>query len=217
MHAVRGVRPDRRGLRTASECGYQAVLRLLYCVALCLTHLNAQSRPVDLASPAVMVGTENREDDLPSLAAAPDGSLWLAWLAYSDGRDDIALRHRVDGTWGNLQYVPNTSGDSWHPQIAVDADNRAWVVWTQQVQGNWDIYARRFDPASQSWSGLRRLTDHPLPDINPRVGSDTKGRIAVVWQGFRNRAANIYLRMIDGTESSRYRGRLVASGSGHRA
>ena len=205
MKAVRGVRPDRRGLRTASDCGNQVVLRLLCSVALCLTHLNAQSRPVGLASPAVMVGTENREDDLPSLAAAPDGSLWLAWLAYSDGRDDIALRHRVDGTWGNLQYVPNTSGDSWHPQIAVDVDNRAWVVWTQQVQGNWDIYARRFDPASQSWSGLRRLTDHPLPDINPRVGSDTKGRIAVVWQGFRNRAANIYLRMIDGTESSRYR------------
>ena len=151
-----------------------------------------------------MVGTENREEDLPFLATAPDGSLWLAWLAYSNGRDDIALRHHVDGTWVNLQYVPNTSGDSWYPQIAVDSDNRAWVVWTQQVQGNWDIYARRFDPASQSWGTLQRLTDHPLPDINPRVGSDADGRIAVVWQGFRNRASNIYLRMIGGTESSSY-------------
>ena len=178
---------------------------LLCFVMLCATRLGAQPRPADLASPVVMVGAENREDDLPSLAAAPDGSLWLAWLAYSDGRDDIALRRHVDGIWGNLQYVPNTSGDSWHPQIAVDASNRAWVVWTQQVQGNWDIYARRFDPASQSWSVLHRLTDDPLPDINPRVGTDSKGRIAVVWQGFRDRAANIYLRMIDGTESSPYR------------
>ena len=152
-----------------------------------------------------MVGTENREDDLPSLAAAPDGSLWLAWLAYSDGRDDIALRRYVGGTWGNLQYVPNASGDSWYPQIAVDARNRAWVVWTQQVEGNWDIYARRFDPASQSWSTLRRLTHHPLPDINPRVGSDANGRIAVVWQGFRGQASNIYLRTIGVTEPSRYR------------
>ena len=201
---VRGVRPDGRGLPKASDLGYQVTLWLLCCVALCSTQLDAQSRPANLASPVVMVGTENREDDLPSLAAAPDGSLWLAWLVYSDGRDDIALRHRVDGTWGNLQYVPNTSGDSWYPQIAVDADNRAWVVWTQQVQGNWDIYARRFDAASQSWGALQRLTDHPLPDINPRVGSDGNGRIAVVWQGFRNGASNIYLRMIDGAESSRY-------------
>ena len=67
-----------------------------------------------------------------------------------------------------------------------------------------DIYARRFDAASQSWGALQRLTDHPLPDINPRVGSDGNGRIAVVWQGFRNGASNIYLRMIDGAESSRY-------------
>ena len=79
------------------------------------------------------------------------------------------------------------------------------MVWTQQVQGNWDIYARRFDPAGQSWGTLQRLTDHPLPDINPRVGSDGDGRIAVVWQGFRNRASNIYLRMIGGKESSTYR------------
>ena len=167
--------------------------------------LAAQTRLADLSSPPVMVGTDNREDDLPSVAAAPDGSLWLAWLAYSDRRDDIALRHYVNGTWGNLQYVPNTSGDSWFPQVAVDADNRVWVVWTQQVDGNWDIHARRFDPASQSWSTLRRLTDDPLPDINPRVGSDRTGRIAVVWQGFRGRASNIYLRTVSGAESSRYR------------
>ena len=202
---VRGVRPDAIELLKIPGRGSRAILSLLYCVICCSTLLDAQPRSANLASPVVMVGTENREDDLPSLSAAPDGSLWLAWLAYSDGRDDIALRHRVDGTWGNLQYVPNTSGDSWYPQIAVDASNRVWVVWTQQVRGNWDIYARRFDPDSQSWSALVRLTDHPLPDINPRVGTDGNGHIAVVWQGFRNRAANIYLRMIGGADSSPYR------------
>lgn len=193
------------GLAIESNWGRLVLWRLFCSALLASTPLAAQSSPTELASAPVMVGTENREDDLPSLAAAPDGSLWLAWLAYSDGRDDIALRHYVDGTWGNLQYVPNTSGDSWSPQIALDSGNRAWVVWTQQVQGNWDIYARRFDPAGQSWGTLQRLTDHPLPDINPRVGSDGKGRIAVVWQGFRNRASNIYLRVIGGRESSSYR------------
>ena len=82
-----------------------------------------------LASPALaqedfldltMAGTEMREDDLPSIAAAPDGSLWLAFLSYSDRRDEIGLRRYADGQWGNLQFVPNTSGDSWLPQIAVD-------------------------------------------------------------------------------------------------
>ena len=97
VRAVLGVRPDWRGLPKVPDRRYRVILRLLFCLALNssnLASLDAQSRPDNPASPVVMVGTENREDDLPSLAAAPDGSLWLAWLAYSDGRDDIALRHR---------------------------------------------------------------------------------------------------------------------------
>ena len=31
---------------------------------------------------AVAVGHEYREDDLPSIARAPDGSLWVAWLSF---------------------------------------------------------------------------------------------------------------------------------------
>ena len=29
---------------------------------------------------AIVIGTENRQDDLPSVAAAPDGTVWTAWL-----------------------------------------------------------------------------------------------------------------------------------------
>ena len=141
-----------------------------------------------------------KEDDLPSLAAAPDGSLWLAWLAYSDRRDEIAIRRYSSGTWGNLQFVPNTSGDVWFPQVAVTANNQPWVVWAQQLDNNWDIYARGFDPAEQGWGPLIRLTEHPLPDINPRLASDGKGRFAVVWQGFRGGKSNIYLRTFEDGE-----------------
>ena len=145
---------------------------------------------------AIMVGSEQREDDLPALAAAP-GSLWLAWLTYSDRRDEIALRRYSAGTWGNLQYVPNTSGDSWFPQVAVDANSRVWAVWSQHDKGNWDLYARSFDPGEQAWGPLLRLTEHSGPDINHRVAGDQHGRIAVVWQGFRGRASNIYLKTLE--------------------
>lgn len=144
------------------------------------------------------VGHESREDDLPSIAAAPDGGVWVAWLSFSGARDDIALR-RWDGTsWSNIHWVPATSGDSWLPQVAMDAAGRVWVVWSQQEKGNWDICARRFDPRRQEWSAVERLSTDPLPDINPRVWSDGKGRAALVWQGFRGRNSNIFLRTLDG-------------------
>jgi hypothetical protein len=134
-----------------------------------------------------MVGHEFRQDDLPSLAAAPDGSIWVAWLSFEGSRDDVVLRRYHNGAWGNIQWVPNTSGDSWLPQVGVDAQNRPWVVWSQQEKGNWDIYARRFDPDKQEWGPQERLTTDPLPDINPRLASDGKGRLVVAWQGFRRR------------------------------
>lgn len=145
-----------------------------------------------------MVGHEFRQDDLPSIAAAPDGSLWIAWLSWDGSRDDVAIRQYKDGAWSNLQWVPNTSGDSWLPYVGVDASSRVWVVWSQQVDSNWDIYARRFDPSKQEWSRIERLSNDPLPDIYPRVASDGKGRISVVWQGFRGRNSNIFVRSLEG-------------------
>ena len=149
-----------------------------------------------------MVGHEYRQDDLPSLAAAPDGSLWVTWLSFAGDRDDVAIRRYSAGRWGSLQWVPNTSGDSWLPQVAVDAANRVWVVWSQMTAAGWDLFARRFDPATQEWGPEERLTSDPLPDINPRLASDGKGRFALVWQGFRGRHSNIFLKTFDGEKWS---------------
>ena len=153
------------------------------------------------------VGHEFRQDDLPSIATAPDGSVWIAWLSFVGDRDDVVIRHYQGGAWGTLQWVPGTSGDAWHPQTAVDASNRVWVVWTQQLNGNWDLYARRFDPARQEWSALERLTNDPLPDLNPRLASNGKGQFALVWQGFRATAggrssSDVFLKRFDGEKWS---------------
>ncbi len=149
-----------------------------------------------------MVGHEFRQDDLPSMATSPDGSIWLAWLSWDGTKDDPIIRQYKDGEWSNLQYVPATSGDNWLPQIAVDSKNRPWVVWSQMLDGNWDIYARYFDPAAQAWGPLERLSSDPLPDVNPRIGTDGKGKIAIVWQGFRGKNSNIFLKTLEGEKWS---------------
>ena len=141
-----------------------------------------------------MAGTEMMEDDLPQLAAGPDGTLWTVWLAYSDRRDEIALRRWSEGRWGNVRFVPNTSGDVWLPQVGIDGQGRVWVVWSQMLDGNWDMYARMLDPVADGWGPMIRLSEHPLPDINPRLASDGAGTLAVVWQGFRGRHSDIFLR-----------------------
>ena len=156
---------------------------------------------------AIPVGHESRQDDMPSIAAAPDGTVWVAWLSFDGRRDDVAIRHYKDGTWQNLHWVPGTSGDSWLPQIGVDGANRVWAVWSQQLDSNWDVFARRFDPAESIWGPLLRLSSDPLPDINPRMSSDRRGWLAVAWQGFRRQPdartqarSHIFLRLLDGDQ-----------------
>ena len=145
----------------------------------------------------IAIGHESRQDDSPTIAISPDGSAWAAWLSFNGDRDDIAIRQYRDNKWGALQWVPGTSGDSWLPQIVADRQNRVWVVWSQQLNGNWDLFARRFDPAAQEWGGLERLTSDPMPDINPRAATDGNGRIAVAWQGFRAGRSTIFLKNLD--------------------
>ena len=174
------------------------MLRLILTVALAVSPVLAQG-----FTDVVAAGTEIRQDDMPSVAQSPDGSLWLAFVTYSDKRDDVGIRQYKDGAWGNLIFVPNTSGDVWHPHVAVDANGRPWFVWAQGLDGNWDLYARRFDPDRQRWGRMQRLTDAPLPDINPRLETDGKGRFALVWQGWGDGGdADIFLKTFDGEDWS---------------
>src|SRR5207302_8179028 len=66
----------------------------------------------------------------------------------------------------------------------------------------WDLYARSYDLVKQEWGPLERLTRDSMPDINPRLTSDGKGKMALVWQGFRGKNSNIFLKTFDGTKWS---------------
>jgi hypothetical protein len=143
-----------------------------------------------------------REDDYPAIAVAPDGTAWAAWQSYGDGRDEVRVA-KYAGAWRTFTPVPGASGDVWRPQLAFDASKRLWVVWCQQVGGNFDVYARALDEARQSWSELVRISSDPLPDIEHHIVADSRGVVWVVWQGFRGRGSDIFLRSFDGREWSR--------------
>ncbi|MGH7139341.1 MAG: hypothetical protein ACREHD_26650 [Pirellulales bacterium] len=154
-------------------------------------------------APVLSVG--DSYDDFASVAQAPDGSLYAAYAAYFDGYDQIRLHKRLPGgDWSTHAFVPlaHARPDIWMPQVAVDADNRVWVVWSEQSPatdagpGNWDLYARSF--SGDSWSDLVRLTDDPKPDIHPHVTVDGQHNIYVVWQAHPDNTGDIQLCKFDG-------------------
>ena len=146
--------------------------------------------------------TDNsRDDDYPSIAVRDESTAYAVWQSYSGRADEIRFR-KYDGGWRTFSRVPGVSGDVWRPQVAVDKKQRPWVVWSQQVAGNFDLYARALDEQHDVWLKTVRLSSHPNPDIDHHLISDSSGDLWVVWQGFHSENSDIFLRHYDGVEWS---------------
>ena len=151
---------------------------------------------------AVKLTDDSREDDYPSIVAAADSSAWAVWQSYSGRKDEVRIA-RYDGKWKHFTPLPGVSGDVWRPQVVLDSQQRPAVVWSQQVKGNFDLYARTLDPEANQWLEMVRLSSHPYADIDHHLVSDPSGNLWVVWQGFRGGSSDIFLRHFDGLAWSR--------------
>ena len=94
--------------------------------------------------------------------------------------------------------VGSASEDLWRPQTAADAGGKPWLIWSQRPAtdgpGNWDIYAMAWE--DNEWGPLHRLSDNPLPDIEPHVAREGDGTIYVVWQAMVGRHSQIHLKYL---------------------
>jgi len=159
--------------------------------------LNGRVELVRSVSATDLSGTELRQHDFPALAAGRDGTLWALWSSYHDRRQELNLRLRRNGRWSRLIPVARASEDLWRPQLGVDSGNRPWLIWSQAVKGNWDIYAMSRD-TDESWGPLERLSDNASSDIEPSVATAPDGTIYVVWQSFEGAHSGIRMRYLRG-------------------
>ena len=106
-------------------------------------------------------------------------------LARAAGRDRVWLREYSisDGSWGDPQPVGAGGEDVYGAAVAVDGDGRLWVVRSKQVDGNFDIYASYRQ--NGRWSGERRVSSHPGPDLSPAATTAADGAVWIAWQGYR--------------------------------
>ena len=141
-------------------------------------------------------GTELRQHDSPALAADAEGNIFTTWYSYHDRREELNFRRYHNGRWSRLIPVGRAAEDLWRPQIAVDGGGKPWLIYSQRPPtdgpGNWDIYAMAWE--DDEWGRQHRLTDNPLPDIEPHVARAADGTIYVVWQSLAGRWSQIRLK-----------------------
>ena len=145
---------------------------------------------------ARQISERGRQNDFASLATGPNGQVWVVWVAYRAGANEVLLRHYDGEKWGAIEKVTEKPGDVFLAKAARGGDGRIHVVWSDQVDGNRDLYARAFD--GERRSPVQRLSEAPQPDLYHNLATDSAGRVWVVWQGFRDGQADIFARFHDG-------------------
>ncbi|MFC2030211.1 GDSL-type esterase/lipase family protein [Chloroflexota bacterium] len=148
----------------------------------------------------------------PTLAASPDGTLWLAWVGF-DGVGDGIFAQRWDGSaWTQPQQVSADDLDpslyDRQPRLGIGGDSRPWLVWTG-FQGGVDdeIYASRWTGSRWAPEQMVSIDDESL-DTRPALWVDAQGQPWVAWQA---RIVDELLTTQPATEEVPGQSRILAS------
>lgn len=150
---------------------------------------------VELA-PHAVAASASGEADFPSVAVGPLGRVAVAWQAFAGERDRIVSREWDGAQWKPAEVIDTAqTQDVFRPSAGYDGAGALHVIWSAQVDGNWDLYERR--KTGQTWSAVERLTTAEGSDFNQRVATDSSGRLWMAWQAFRNGQSGIYAKVFE--------------------
>jgi hypothetical protein len=127
--------------------------------------------------------------DFPSIAAGPDGRMWVAWADGGSGHEEVLVRRSDDGgrTWGpRRQASPAGAGTSQTlPRVAIAPDGRVDVVFLERLN---DERIRAM--LASSLDGGRSFRDVGLssapsdarvgPSTAPYLGIDFGSRLGII-------------------------------------
>lgn len=149
----------------------------------------------------------------PQIAFDSNGNAIVVWHQFEGIRSSI-FANRFDGTnWLPSPALVETDDveSARFPQIAFDGSGNAIVVWQQNDGTRENIWANRYNVASNTWSGFAGgagpvLIENDAENANsPRIAIDSSGKAIAVWRqnnghplSSLNRL-NIFANRFDGT------------------
>jgi hypothetical protein len=178
---------------------------------------HARLRLVTTAAP---LATGKTEDDFPAACYGPDGTLWVAYVAYRvrhddrraeqkplkgqpenfkaldlpDFADQVMLKYNRGGKWSEAIPITDDRQDVVRVAVAADKDGTAWVAYSANRQGRHDIYARpvsaKGDPGKEE-----KLTSEGGPYLSPVLVTDGDRGVRMACQAWGKKGKAAYLAL----------------------
>jgi hypothetical protein len=126
----------------------------------------------------------------------------VVWYDSSDGNQEIYYKRSTDGgaSWGTDTRLTNNNASSEYPSVAVTS-SVVHVVWSDNRDGDYEIYYKRSTDGGASWGADIRLTNSNGTSNNPSI-TVSGSVVHVVWHDARDANFEIYYkRSTDGGAS----------------
>jgi hypothetical protein len=124
----------------------------------------------------------------PHVAFDRNGDAVAVWQQFDGVRINVVSKRysAQTGAWDALAVVINTDshqGSATESQLAIDGQNNAYVVWSQNDGVRLNIWASRSDAKTRVWAPPQLVDEtNNLGDaFSPQVITDSKANVVVVW------------------------------------
>ncbi len=119
----------------------------------------------------------------PQVAVDSSSDINVVWEDDTPGNFDIFFSRSTDGgaTFSTLENLSNNTGESFFPQIAMDASGDINVVWRDNTPGSLDIFFSRSTDGGATFSTAKNLSNNTGGSFDPLMTLDVSGNINVVW------------------------------------
>jgi hypothetical protein len=113
-----------------------------------------------------------------------EGTAVAVWHQDDGTRDNIWFnRYQVTDGWGTAEPIVTDDADDANanfPQVAVNAEGTAVVVWERSHGTTVDIWSNRYTP-SRGWRSPERIEANEGGSLKPKVAVDAEGNAVAVW------------------------------------
>ncbi len=154
-----------------------------------------------LISAAQPVAATKLEEDHPAACYGPDGTLWVAYIAYKNRdesrrieapqlkeqprdfkifykpqyADQLFVKSCKDGQWSKSIAITGAQEDLARCAVAASGQGDVWVVYSAHRNGNFDLYARKINPQGDL-DPEERATNNSGAVLTPVMATDSQGK-----------------------------------------